>query len=100
LPRLVELMLRKILTTINEDVPNEFMGYSLFEDIINPAIRAWNRANTVYNIKERHGNVVATKYVSKFDKNGKFAIFSVMALVEREGYENIRREIFKAEVNG
>lgn len=81
------------------ETPNEFMGYSLFEDILNPSIRAWNRANTVYNIKERHGSVVASKYVSKFDKHAMFAIFTVMATVERNGYENVRRQIFK-ENNG
>lgn len=84
------------MTTLNDEVPNEFIGYSLFEDIMNPSLRAWNRANTVYNIKERHGNAVAHKYVSKFDKMDMFAIFTIMATVERNGYENVRRDIFKA----
>lgn len=88
-----------ILTKTNneeKETPNEFMGYSLFEEILNPSIKAWNRANTVYNIKERHGNVVASKYVSKFHKLDVLAIYTVMATVERDGYENVRRTIFKA----
>ena len=90
-------MLRKNLSNIEGvvETPNEFMGYSLFEDILNPTIRAWNRANTVYNIKERHGNVVASRYVSKFDKLSAFAIYSIMATVEKDGYETVRRVIFK-----
>lgn len=85
-------MTEQAITTTTE---NEFMGYSLFDDVLNPSVRAWNRANTVYNIKERHGSVVATKYVSKFDKLAQFAIFTVMTTVESKGYENVRRTIFK-----
>lgn len=90
-----------ILTTKNneEQVANEFMGYSLFEHILNPSIKAWNRANTIYNIKERHGTVVASRYVSKLHKLDMLAVYTIMATVERDGYENVRRQIFR-ENNG
>lgn len=83
---------------MTNDNENEFHGYSLFKDVDNPSIRAWNRSNTIYNIKERHGNAVATKYAAKFGKNDLFAVYTIMALVAKEGYENIRREIFRGEV--
>lgn len=77
------------------EVANEFMGYSLFEDILNPSIRAWNRVNTIYNIKERHGNVVASRYAAKFNKNDLFAVYTIMAIIKKNGYENVRREVFR-----
>ncbi len=83
--------------TTNND--NEFFGFSLFNDVLNPSIRAWNRANTIYNIKERHGNSVATKYVKLLPKSEQLSVYTVMVLVAKEGYENIRREIFRNEVN-
>lgn len=79
--------------------PTEFHGYSLFKDILNPSIRAWNRANVIYTIKERHGNVVATRYAEHFPKTELTSIYAIMALVAKEGYENIRREVFKEHVN-
>lgn len=78
--------------------PTEFSGYSLFTEILSPTIRAWNRANIIYNIKERHGNAVATKYVEHFSKDEMTAVYSVMLTVAAEGYENVRRTIFR-EVN-
>jgi hypothetical protein len=80
---------------INELPYTEFHGYSLFTDVINPTIRAWNRANTVYNIKERHGDIVATKYVEKFPQMEQAAIYSTMITVAKDGYENVRRSIFR-----
>lgn len=74
---------------------SEFHGYSLFTDVINPTIRAWNRANTVYNIKERHGDTVASNYVAKFPKLEQAAIYSTMITVAKDGYENVRRSIFR-----
>ncbi len=93
MPKLVVHMRMKIL---NNDLPyTEFHGYSLFTDVINPTIRAWNRANTIYNIKERHGDKVASNYVSKLERNDQLAVFSTMMTVARDGYENVRRAIFR-----
>lgn len=80
---------------MNDFAYTEFNGYSLFTDVINPTIRAWNRANTVYNIKERHGDKVASNYVAKLERTEQLAIFSTMMTVARDGYENVRRSIFR-----
>lgn len=92
MPKLVVLMRMMILNNFEY---SEFHGYSLFTDVINPTIRAWNRANTIYNIKERHGDAVASKYVAKLPKLEQVAIFSTMMTVARDGYENVRRAIFR-----
>ncbi len=81
---------------MNNDLPyTEFHGYSLFTDVINPTIRAWNRANTVYNIKERHGDAVASNYLKKMDKHSQTAVYTTMLTVAKDGYENVRRAIFR-----
>lgn len=74
---------------------NDFNGYSLFNDIGDKDIRAWNRANAIYNIKERHGKEVATKYTTRFDKPDQTDIFRIMMEVASDGYANVRRRIFR-----
>lgn len=73
-----------------------FNGYGVFTDIRNPTIRAYNRANTYLNIKERHGPEVGRRYLKKFDRNGQLAVASMMATIHRDGYEQTRRNIMRA----
>lgn len=72
-----------------------FNGYSLFNEIRNPILRSYNRANTYMNIKERHGKEVGMKYLKKFDHNGKLGIFSVMSVIARDGFEQTRRNLIR-----
>lgn len=72
-----------------------FNGYSLFNEIRNPILRSYNRANTYMNIKERHGNEVAKKYLKKFGRNDILGIHSVMAVIHRDGYEQTRRNLIR-----
>lgn len=83
----------------NEEQMNDYKGYSLFNDVMNPVIRAWNRANTVFNIKEQHGSVLATRYAKNFDRNSLLAIFTVFTSIDKRGYEQTRRDIYRNTVN-
>lgn len=73
-----------------------FNGYSLFTEVRNPVIRAYNRANTYLNIKDRHGIEVGKKYLKKFDRNGQLGIYSIMHRIFIDGYEQTRRNIMRA----
>lgn len=72
-----------------------FNGYSLFNDIRNPILRSYNRANTYMNIKERHGSEVGKKYLKKFDRNNQLGIFSIMRVIHRDGFEQTRRNLIR-----
>lgn len=78
---------------------DKLIGYSNFDEIEDVGIKAWNRANTIYNIKERFGDEVATKYVSQFDKHDMALVYMLMLKVASNGYENVRREVFREVVN-
>lgn len=78
--------------------PTDFKGYSFFDEINNPVIKAWNRLNTIYNMKEQGGNAIATKYAASFDKFEMVQIATLAMAIERDGYENVRRSIFREEL--
>lgn len=76
---------------------NEFKGYSTFDEIQNPIVKAWNRLNTIYNMKEQGGNAIALKYAAKFDKFERIQILTLSLAVAKDGYENVRRMIMREE---
>lgn len=77
---------------------NDYRGYSLFKDVKNPVIRAWNRLNTIYNIKEQHGSVLARRYAEQLGKSELISVYLLIASVDSKGYEQTRRDVFRYEV--
>jgi hypothetical protein len=74
-----------------------YNGYSTFDEISNATLRAWNRLNVVFNIKEiLRNNAMAVNYVKQFDKKDQIAIAVLAVKITKNGYENTRREIMKA----
>jgi len=42
----------------------------MFNDVLNPQLRAWNRLNIIFNIKELlKNNPMSVEYASQFKKN-------------------------------
>lgn len=72
-----------------------FNGYSLFNEIRNPTLRSYNRANTYMNIKDRHGPEVGKRYLKKFGRNDILGIYSIMAAIHRDGFEQTRRNFMR-----
>jgi hypothetical protein len=80
--------------------PGEFNGYPNYDDIINPILRAWNRLNTVFNIKEFLKNdKMAANYVKQFPREDQVAVALMAMKVTRDGYENTRRSIMSKNNN-
>lgn len=75
---------------------NEYQGYSLFHHVKNPVLRAWNRLNTIYNIKEMFGNSLAVNYTKQFKHKHKIELLKLHERVKKEGYCNVRRSIIRA----
>ena len=75
----------------------ELVPLPTFDEIKETKLKAWNRLNLIFNIKENINNDRATEYAKQFTKEDKFAIFSLAAYITKNGYENTRREIFRQE---
>lgn len=75
---------------------NEFAGYSLFKDVRSPILRAWNRLNVIYNIKELiRNNAMSVSYFKIFNNADQKRIYGLAFRVKKEGYENVRRELIR-----
>lgn len=72
-----------------------FNGYELFHHVKNAPLRNYNRVNTYLNVVDRHGKEVGQKYLMKFNRNDKLAIFTMMAQIARTGYEQFRRDFMR-----
>lgn len=84
------------MTTNNTIYPGEFTGYSLFNEVRNPTLRAWNRLNAIFNMKELiKNNAMAVNYMKKFNHKDQVAIAVLAAQITKNGYENTRREIMR-----
>jgi hypothetical protein len=87
--RHVELKEIQILTTI------EFNGLPLFNTVLNKDLRAWNRLNVIFNMKEMLNNSRAQEYVTQFKGSDLVEIGKMAIRVKKNGYENTRREIMR-----
>lgn len=74
----------------------DFLAYPDFSDVTNDRLRAYNRVNVIYNIKETVGNVVAVRYAHQFDRAAKVAILNLHNYIKRTGYSTVRREILRS----
>lgn len=82
----------------DDQTTNEFHGYDLFNGVLNPTLKSWNRLNTYFNIKEERGSVVAKRYLEKFSKADLTPIFIQVHSIKERGYEAVRREIMRKDL--
>lgn len=66
-----------------------------FNDVKDPTLRAWNRLNVIYNLKEMTAGKAVTRYADKFNKKDKITILKLASKVSNDNYENVRREIIR-----
>jgi hypothetical protein len=75
---------------------SDFASYSTYTEVKSPILRAWNRLNTIFNMKELLGNdKLAVRYMKKFPREDQLAIWALSARIIQNGYENTRREIMR-----
>jgi hypothetical protein len=84
------------MTTYDEIYPDGFNGYPTFDEVRNPVLRAWNRLNTFFNMKEFLKNSeMGREYMKQFNHQDQVAIAMLASKVSKDGYENTRREIMR-----
>lgn len=74
-------------------MPSNFKGYSLFEEVKEPKLRAFNRLQAMVNINDLLGENVATDYVNHFDKDGKTDLAVMAAWIKRDGMPSVQRQV-------
>jgi hypothetical protein len=73
-----------------------FNGYGMFDNILDPNLRTYNRIATYLNVKERHGNPVGRNYLKQFKRREQIEIANMMIDMNRVGFEQFRRDFMRS----
>ena len=71
----------------------EYKGYSLFTDVSDDLLQAWNRAQTIANINEKLGADDAQAYHDHFDPAEKMKVEILLAAVSANGKEEVQKRV-------
>lgn len=71
----------------------DYKGYSLFNEVKDAKLRAFNRVQTMVNINEATGEQQAQHYVECMDDAGKKDMAIMAAWIKRDGQENVIKQI-------
>ena len=77
----------------NDGIVNDHKGYSLFNDVRDPSLQAWNRCNVINNIREAHGNSEAISYANALGQSGMNKVYFMFAYIKKHGWDNVSAEI-------
>lgn len=74
---------------------SKFKGQSLFNEVQNPELQAWNRCSVFFNMFGDQGKVPAQMYVAQFSEDDRKAILAMFDRVKREGYNETRAAVLR-----
>lgn len=74
-------------------MPNNHKGYSLFNEVKDSKLRAFNRLQAMVNINELSGEHAATNYVNNFDDDSKRDLAIMAAWIKRDGMPSVQRQV-------
>lgn len=72
---------------------NNYKGYSLFNEVKNAKLRAFNRIQTMINLNDLFGEKSATDYVENFDKDSRLDMAIMSKWIKQNGMAEVQREI-------
>jgi hypothetical protein len=68
---------------------NEFMGFNLFSDVSNAVVRAYNRFKTAQNIRNDHGDVLASRYLGVLPEAERNSVGLIAALIQNKSEQEV-----------
>ncbi len=72
-------------------------NYSLFNEINNPALRAWNRMEMALSISEDLSDGMAEAYLNRLDENEQMQVFVLASAIKARGdKESVKRDVLKS----
>lgn len=71
---------------------SKFKGSPLFNTVKDVRLQTWNRCAIVFNLTADRGREAAKEYVSQFSDEDKQRITNMFKLIEKYGYETIRKQ--------
>lgn len=74
----------------------EYRGFSLFTDVQNSDVQAWNRCMMYLNIFKDHGRELADEYIGQIDEVSRRRMQKLQETIKEEGYSVVQRRIQEA----
>ena len=71
---------------------NKFKGSPLFNHIKDVKLQTWNRCAIVFNLTADRGPSAAKEYMSQLNDEDKVRVNNMFKLIEKFGYEAIRKQ--------
>lgn len=72
---------------------NSYLGHSLFNDVFNTSLQAFNRAVVMKNIREAVGVSAAREYSERITHIGQMKMAIIFAAVKLSSWEQVGKEI-------
>lgn len=69
---------------------DNYKGASLFNDVENKKLQAWNRVATLFNLTSEYGEQEGSNYSAHFSDEDKEAMKATLRLVKEVGYTQAR----------
>ena len=71
---------------------NNYKGSPLFNSVKDVRLQTWNRCAIVFNLMADRGQKAVQEYVKQFDDADKVRINNMFKLIEKYGYDTIRKQ--------
>lgn len=87
----MEMILANDNDNLNTD---EHKGYSLFSDVENKTLRAYNQYNILSNMHENKLDALGTEYINALPLEDRYRLMMMVQYIKLKGLEETKREIF------
>lgn len=71
---------------------NNYKGSPLFNDVKDVRLQTWNRCAIFFNLAADRGVDAAKAYAQRFNADDRTRMNNVFKLIEKYGYETIRKQ--------
>ena len=78
---------------MSDVIVNEFKGYSLFSEIENKMLRAYNQWNVISNMTQNGYKELAYDYLNTLTQEDKVGLTIITTYIKMKGLEETKREI-------
>jgi len=72
---------------------NNYKGYSLFNDIEDNTLKAYNRAVTMFNINNKFNENMVRGYAEQLSDSDRNKVYAMLQYIKVKGAEVVKREL-------
>jgi len=74
-------------------VDNNYLDFSLYNDVESRTLRAWNRSATAYNVLQEHGTQGSEGYIKSLSPDDVFDMQVMYNLIKKYGKDHVAQRV-------